>query len=171
MITQWQTQPLPATTQPPSGCTCVRPALNPAPAGYGTAAARMDVSASGSEPSPCRLGNSRRPDGHVCARHGTQPLPAIKQPPSGQTCEHLAEHTAPAGYAPAPPAGASTQPLQTTHLTEPKSAHPATPASTSPARKLDHNPRHPDTADTTTASHPLLPPHVVLQSLSSSFRP
>ena len=28
--------------------------------------------------------NSRRPDGRVCARQGTQPLPATKQPPSGR---------------------------------------------------------------------------------------
>ena len=62
------TQPLPATKQPPSGRTCVRPAVNPAPAGYEPAAVRMDVCAPGSEPSPCRLRNSRRPDGRVCAR-------------------------------------------------------------------------------------------------------
>ena len=64
---QW-TQPLLATNQPPSGWPCVRPAVNPAPAGYETAAVRMDVCAPGSEPSPCRLQNSRRPDGRVCAR-------------------------------------------------------------------------------------------------------
>ena len=52
----------------PSGRTCVRPAVNPAPAGYEPAAVRMDVCAPGSEPSPCRLRNSRRPDGRVCAR-------------------------------------------------------------------------------------------------------
>ena len=62
------TQPLPATKQPPSRRTCVRPAVNPAPAGYKPAAVRMDVWAHGSEPSPCRLRNSRRPDGRVCAR-------------------------------------------------------------------------------------------------------
>ena len=62
------TQPLPATKQPPSGRTCVRPAVNPAPAGYEPAAVRMDVCTPGSEPSPCRLRNSRRPDGRVCAR-------------------------------------------------------------------------------------------------------
>ena len=62
------TQPLPATKQPPSGRTCVRPAVNPAPAGYEPAAARMDVCAPHSEPSPCRLRNSRRLDGRVCAR-------------------------------------------------------------------------------------------------------
>ena len=33
-----------------------------------TAAVRMDVCAPGSEPSPCRLRTSRRPDGRVCAR-------------------------------------------------------------------------------------------------------
>ena len=62
------TQPLAATKQPPSGRTCVRPAVNQAPAGYEPAAVRMDVCAPGSEPSPCWLRNSRRPDGHVCAR-------------------------------------------------------------------------------------------------------
>ena len=61
------TQSLPATKQPPSGRTCVRPAVNPDPAGYEPAAVRMDVCAPGSEPSPCRLQNSRRPDGRVCA--------------------------------------------------------------------------------------------------------
>ena len=68
-VCAWQwTQPLPATNQPPSGWTCVRPAVNPAPAGYETAAVRMDVCAPGGEPTPCRLRNSRRPDGRVCAR-------------------------------------------------------------------------------------------------------
>ena len=62
------TQPLPATKQPPSGWTCVRPAVNPPPAGYETAAVRTDMCAPGSEPSPCRLRNSRRPEGRVCAR-------------------------------------------------------------------------------------------------------
>ena len=62
------TQPLPATKQPPSGWTCVRPAVNPPPAGYETAAVRTDVCAPGSEPSPCRLRNSHRPEGRVCAR-------------------------------------------------------------------------------------------------------
>ena len=33
-----------------------------------TAAVRMDVCAPGSEPSPCRLRTSRRPDGLLCAR-------------------------------------------------------------------------------------------------------
>ena len=33
-----------------------------------TAAVRMDVCAPGSEPGPCRLRTSRRPDGRVCAR-------------------------------------------------------------------------------------------------------
>ena len=65
---QQGTQPLPATKQPPSGWTCVHPAVNPAPAGYEPAAVRMDVCAPGSEPNPCRLRNSRRPDGRVCAR-------------------------------------------------------------------------------------------------------
>ena len=59
---------VPTARQPPSGWTCVRPAVNPAPAGYEPAAVRMDVCAPGSEPSPCRLQNSRRPDGRVCAR-------------------------------------------------------------------------------------------------------
>ena len=66
-----RTSPSPAVAtaqQPPSGWTCVHPAVNPAPAGYETAAVRMDVCAPGSEPSPCRLRNSRRPDGRVRAR-------------------------------------------------------------------------------------------------------
>ena len=63
-----QTQPLPATKKPPSGWTCVRLQVNPAPAGYKTAAVRMDVCAPGSERSPCRLRNSRRPEGRVCNR-------------------------------------------------------------------------------------------------------
>ena len=59
---------VPTAQQPPSGWTCVRPAGYPAPAGYKTAAVRTDVCAPGSEPSPCRLRTSRRPDGRVCAR-------------------------------------------------------------------------------------------------------
>ena len=62
------TKPLPATKQPPSGRTCVRPAVNPAPAGYELNAFRTDVCAPGSEPSPCRLRNSRRPHERVYAR-------------------------------------------------------------------------------------------------------
>ena len=61
-------QPLPATKQPPSGRTCVRPAVNPAPAGYEPAAVRMDMCAPGRVSNPCRLRNSRRPDGRVCAK-------------------------------------------------------------------------------------------------------
>ena len=45
--------------------------------------------------------NSPRPDGRVCARQGTEPLPATKQPPSGRTCVRLAVNPAPAGYEPA----------------------------------------------------------------------
>ena len=59
---------VPTAQQPPSGWTCVRPAGYPTPAGYETAAVRTDVCAPGSEPSPCRLQTSSRPDGHVCAR-------------------------------------------------------------------------------------------------------
>ena len=59
---------VPTAQQPPSGWTCVRPAGYPTPAGYETAAVRTDVCAPGSEPSPCRLRTSRRPDGRVCAR-------------------------------------------------------------------------------------------------------
>ena len=50
------------------------------------AAVQMDVCAPGSEPSPCRLRNSRRPDGRARARQRTQPLPGTKQPTSGWTC-------------------------------------------------------------------------------------
>ena len=53
--------------------------------------------APGSEPSPCRLQNSRRPDGCVCARQLTHPLPATKQPPLGRTCARPAVNPAPAG--------------------------------------------------------------------------
>ena len=65
---QQGTQPLPVTKQPPSVRTCVRPAVNPAPAGSEPAAVRMDMCSPGSEPSPCRLRTSCRPDGRVCAR-------------------------------------------------------------------------------------------------------
>ena len=50
------------------------------------AAVGIDVSAPGSEPSPCRLLNGRRPDGRVRARKRDRPLPATKQVPSGWTC-------------------------------------------------------------------------------------
>ena len=63
-----------------------------------TAAVRMDVCAPGSEPSPCRLRTSPRPDGRVCPRQGTQPLPATKQLPSRRTCVRPAVNPAPAGY-------------------------------------------------------------------------
>ena len=76
----------------------MRPAVNPTPAGYGTAALRTDVCAPGTGPSPCRLQNSRRPEGRVCARQRTQPLPATEQPPSGGTREHPAgTHCLPQG--------------------------------------------------------------------------
>ena len=61
-------QSLAGTKQPPSRWMCVRPAVNPDAAGYETAAVQTDVCAPGSEPSPCRLRNSRRPDGSVCNR-------------------------------------------------------------------------------------------------------
>ena len=92
---------VPTAQQPPSGWTCVRPAGDPTPAGYETAAVRTDVCAPGSEPSPCRLRTSCRPDGRVCARQGTKPLPATKQLPSGRTCVRPAVNPAPAGYEPA----------------------------------------------------------------------
>ena len=92
---------VPRAQQPPSGWTCVRLAGYPTPAGYETAAVRTDVCAPGSETSPCRLRTSRRPDGRVCARQGTQPLLATKQPPSGRTCVRPAVNPAPAGYEPA----------------------------------------------------------------------
>ena len=59
---------VPTAQHPPSGWTCVRPAVSPAPAGYKPAAVRMDVCAPGRVPIPCRLRNSRRSDGRVCAR-------------------------------------------------------------------------------------------------------
>ena len=89
---------VPTAQQPPSGRTCVRPAANPAPASYETAAVWMDVCAPGSEPNPCRLRNSRRPNGRVCARQRTQPLPVTEQPPFRWTCVHPAVNPAPAGY-------------------------------------------------------------------------
>ena len=89
---------VPTAQQPPSVRTCVRPAVNPAPAGYEPAAVRTDVCAPGSEPSPCLLRNSRRPDGRVRARQCTQPLPATEHPPSGETCVRPAVNPAPAGF-------------------------------------------------------------------------
>ena len=65
---------VPAAQQPPSGWTSVCPAGYPTPAGYETAAVRTDVCAPGSEPSPCRLRTSRRPDGRV--RPAVNPAPA-----------------------------------------------------------------------------------------------
>ena len=59
---------VPTAQQLPSRWTCVRPAVNPAPAGYETVAVRTDVCAPGSESSPCRLRNSCRLDGRVCTR-------------------------------------------------------------------------------------------------------
>ena len=53
--------------QPAFRRTCARPAANPAPAAYGTATVRMDECATGSVSSPCRLRNSRLPDGRVQA--------------------------------------------------------------------------------------------------------
>ena len=58
---------VPTAQQSPSRWTCVRPAGYPTPAGYETAAVRTDVCAPGSEPSPCRLRTSCRPDRRVCA--------------------------------------------------------------------------------------------------------
>ena len=48
------------------------------------AAVRTDECAPGSEPSPCRLRNSRRPDERVCARRVPSPC-GYEQPPSGRT--------------------------------------------------------------------------------------
>ena len=49
---------VPTAQQPSSGWTREHPAANPAPAGYDTAAVRMEVCAPGSEPSPSRLRHS-----------------------------------------------------------------------------------------------------------------
>ena len=48
-----------------------------------TAAVRIDVCAPSKVPNPCRLRNSCHPDGRVCGRQYTEPLPATNQPPSG----------------------------------------------------------------------------------------
>ena len=88
----------------------MRPAVNPPPAGYETAAVRRNVCAPGSEPSPCRLPNSRRPEGRVSTRRART------------TCR--------TGYRtsePAPPRGVSAQLSQTTRPTVP---HPTPPAMT-----------------------------------------
>ena len=67
--TQPRTSPAVSTAQQrPSGWICGQPAANPTPAGYKTAAVRTNVCAPGSEPSPCRLRNSRHPDGRVRGR-------------------------------------------------------------------------------------------------------
>ena len=60
-------------TEVPSRWTCAHPAANPAPAGYETAAVRMDMCTPGSVPSPCRLRTSRRQDGRVRARRVPSP--------------------------------------------------------------------------------------------------
>ena len=96
--------------QPPSGRTCARPVVNPAPAGYETAAVRTDVCAPGSEPSPCRLRNSRRPEGRVSTRRA-----------------RTACRTGYRTTGPAPPRGVSAQLSQTTRPTVP---HPTPPATT-----------------------------------------
>ena len=59
---------VPTSQQPPSEWTCVRPTGYPTLACYKTAAVQTDVCAPRSEPSPCRLRTSRRPDGRVCTR-------------------------------------------------------------------------------------------------------
>ena len=59
--------------QPPSRWTCPHRAADPAPAGYGTAAVRMDQCVPNSVPSTCRLRNWRRPDGRVRSRRVHSP--------------------------------------------------------------------------------------------------
>ena len=56
---------VPTAQQLPSRWTCVRPAGYQNLAAYETAAVRRDVCAPGSEPCPCRLRDSRSPDGRV----------------------------------------------------------------------------------------------------------
>ena len=58
------------------------------------AAVQMDVCAPSSDPTPCRLLNSRRQDGRMRTRQHTQPLWATKQPPSRWMCA-CPEHSQP----------------------------------------------------------------------------
>ena len=61
--------------QPPYRRTCARQAANAAPAGYGTAAVRMDACAPGGYPAPA--GYEQPPSGWTSVRpEGTQPLRA-----------------------------------------------------------------------------------------------
>ena len=84
--------------------------MNPAPAGYEIAAVRRDVGAPSSEPSPCRLRNSCRPEGHVSTRRA-----------------RTACRTGYRTTGPVPPGGVSAQLSQTTRPTVP---HPTPPAMT-----------------------------------------
>ena len=64
--------------EPPSRLNSARPAVYPAPAGYKTAAVRMDECAPGGYPAPA--GYERSPSGLTSARpEGTQPLPATNR--------------------------------------------------------------------------------------------
>ena len=92
----------------------MRPAVSPAPAGYKTAV-QMDVCARGSEPNPCWLRNSCRPEERVSTWRA-----------------RTACQTGYRSTGPAPPGGAGAQLPQTTRPTVP---HPATPART-------HRPAH-----------------------------
>ena len=58
----------PRQTPTPDDERAAKNKLKPRSPHSATAAVRMDVCAPGSEPSPCRLRTSRRPDGRVCAR-------------------------------------------------------------------------------------------------------
>ena len=149
VCTRQTTQPLPATKQPPSGWMCVHPAVTPAPAGYETAALRMDVCAPGSEPSPCRLQNSRRLDGRVSTRLAHTACRLRPRATRRGDCPANANHS-PNGTTPSDP-----------HNNKPSLHHPdpgpAIPAQSSPPHIQPatdpNNPRRHHTAPSTQSTH------------------
>ena len=139
----------------------MRPAANPAPAGYETAAVRRDVCAPGSEPSPCRLRNSRRPEGRVSTRrHLPDGLPDHRARATRRgECSVIANHT-PNGMTPNTTRNdtPSPPPCTLTRHHTPRArhqGHPPTPQPPSSPATTTTTTRHwPPTTSPTTPSPP-----------------
>ena len=100
------------------------------------AAVQTDVCAPGTEPSPCRLRNSRRPDGRVCARSVPSPCRLRTDAARMDECASRG-YPAPAGYE-QPPSGWTSARLEGTQPLPATNSHRPDGRVSAPQRPLAH---------------------------------